>query len=567
MGKYVVTSALPYINGMKHLGNMIGSLLPADVFTRYLRMKGEDVIYICGTDDHGTPAELGAIEEKMPIRDYVKKYYQKQQEVYERFGIKFDYFGQTSSINNHRITQHLFLQLHKRGLIEERTTQQMFCVDDDRFLPDRFIRGTCPKCGYDKARGDQCENCSTLLNPEELVEPYSSISGSKQMEMRSSRHLYLRLTALEEQIGKWLSTKDNWPNTVLGIARKWLQEGLQERCITRDLKWGVKVPLEGWENKVFYVWFDAPIGYIGITMDWAESKGDPELWKTYWKDPSTKLVQFMGKDNVPFHAVTWPATLMGAEDGFILADFIKGFEWLQYEGGKFSTSERRGVFSDQALEVFPADYWRFYLIYNAPERSDSNFNWQEFGKLINSCLANSLGNFAQRCLTMVNKRMGGELPAEFTCGKDDQKIIDELHAVVDEFTKLMDGLKMAKAIRRLHSFWIACNQYIDTREPWREFKTDPAAAANTLALCMHLIRAAAILALPVIPAAAQEIFTQLGLEENVEEMNIKDALDVKIMLGRKINSDPHPIFARLDDDQIQACIDRFSGGESDTGSA
>ncbi|MHA2496195.1 MAG: methionine--tRNA ligase, partial [Candidatus Hodarchaeales archaeon] len=350
--KYIVTSALPYVNGVKHLGTLVGSLLPADIYARYLRMRGKDVIAICGTDDHGTPAELSALSENMDVAEYCDKYYKIQRKIYEDFGLSFDWFGRTNSPVHHEQTKAIFQNLKKGGYVLRKKQAQLYCKLDERFLPDRYVTGTCPKCGYEKARGDQCENCTTVHDATTLIEPRCAICNGTEIEVRESEHFFLKLDAIEEKLQQWLETKGHWSKTAITIAKQWIKDGLKDRCITRDLKWGIPLEEPGLEGKVFYVWFDAPIGYISITRDWAVLQGTPERWKDYWYDQDAKLIQFLGKDNVPFHAITWPATMMGQNEAapeseqFALAHTVKGFQWLNYEEGKFSTSENRGVFTD-----------------------------------------------------------------------------------------------------------------------------------------------------------------------------------------------------------------------------
>jgi len=553
--KYLITSALPYINGVKHLGNLIGSLLPADIYARFRRMQGHDVLCICGTDEHGTPAELSALGENLAIEDYAVKYYQIQKKIYEDFGLTFDYFGRTSSPENHAMTRHLFNRLWENGLISEITTEQFYSPEDERYLPDRFITGTCPHCGYDGARGDQCEQCTRLLDPADLLDPRSSISGSTRLEKRESQHLYLDLPKLAGRIGDWLEAKSHWPRTSLSIARKWLKEGLKERCITRDLKWGVQVPLEGYRDKVFYVWFDAPIGYIGISMQWAKEKGDPDLWQAYWKDPATKLVQFMAKDNVPFHTVTWPGVMIGADDGFILADMIKGFEWLNYESGKFSTSAQRGLFTDDALKIFPPDYWRYYLVRIAPEKGDTDFSWPGFLEAVNKDLADVLGNFVNRVLTLQLKYFDGvigEAPA-------DPAVSRAVNESMEGIAEYLSACRFQMALRRLRDYWQFCNRYVDEKAPYKVVKTSREEAGKILSDCVHLIRSSAIMSVPFIPHLAQAIYDNLGLKKEVSAERWEDASQWNVLKGHQIPKKPKILIRKIEDEKIEALQDRFSG--------
>ncbi len=560
--KFLVTSALPYVNGVKHLGNIIGSLLPADIYARWRRMQGHDVLAVCGTDEHGTPCELAAMAAGMPIADYAAKYYQVQKDIYERLGLAFDKFGRTSSPQNREMTQRLFLRLWENGYVTERTTRQLYCTTCARFLPDRYVIGTCPLCGFERARGDQCESCTKVLDPPDLVEPRCAVCGGSDLEERESRHLFLDLPKAQPLVEQWVATKTHWPRTTVSIARKWLTEGLRERCITRDLEWGFPVPLDGYRDKVFYVWFDAPIGYIGISMEWAAERGEPDAWQHYWKDPETRLVQFIGKDNVPFHTVTWPAVMMAADDGFVLADMIKAFEWLNYEGGKFSTSQGRGVFSDQAIELFPADYWRYYLCKVAPEKGDSDFTWGGFQAAVNSDLANTLGNFVHRSLTFLGKRWDGVVPAlEGGGGEAEAAIRATLRATVAEVDAAMEECSFQKAVRAQRAAWQAANVYFNARQPWAEVKTDKAAAAVTLSTCVHLARSFAILAAPFIPFTGRRLFANLALDGSPETAAWSSIEDWGCLAGRTIHPEPTPLFEKVEDTQIEALHQRFAGEE------
>jgi len=368
MSRYLITSALPYISDAKHLGNLVGSMLPADVYARFLRLRGRDVLYICATDEHGTPAELAALKAGLDVADYCRRQHQALAEQCERFALSFDHFGRSSSPQNHELTKHFAAELEAHGLLEERTTAQMFSVSENRFLPDRYVIGTCPNCGYEAARGDQCENCTTVLEPGELINPRSSVSGSTDLVMKDTKHLFFRQSRMSDRLRTWILSHEDWPVLVRSIALKWLDEGIKDRSITRDLKWGIPVDRPGFEGKVFYVWFDAPIEYIAATKEWADQSPASRDWRSWWYDPKdVSYVQFMAKDNIPFHTVTFPATIMGSQQPWKLVDYIKGFNWLNYYGGKFSTSANRGVFMADALELLPSDYWRYQLMANAPE--------------------------------------------------------------------------------------------------------------------------------------------------------------------------------------------------------
>lgn len=513
MSKILITSALPYVNGVPHLGHLVGCLLPSDVYARYMRMMGHEVLYVCGTDEHGTPSEVGAAKEGMDVADYCLKYHNRHKEAYDVFNLSFDYFGRTSSEQNREITYHIFEQLDKNGLIEEESIKQIFSIDDNRFLPDRYVTGTCPHCGYDKARGDQCENCTKVLDPTELINPRSTISGSTNLEVRETKHLFLNLPKLEKQLAEWVKSKEPfWPDVAYSIAQKWLKEGLRPRCITRDLKWGFPVPKKGFEDKVFYVWFDAPIGYLGITKQWADEKPGERNWKDWWLDAKdVYYVQFMGKDNVPFHSISFPATLLGTGENWTKVDYLKGMSYLTFEGGKFSKSEQRGVFAEDAVKEFPADYWRYWLISNAPEASDSSFTFDLFAGVVNKDLNGVLGNFVSRVMKMTASKIGAEVPAGGEMTEVEEKLIADLQEKADNYCKYMEGLEFKKAMNELRAIWVDGNNYISVTEPWTVIKTDPARAAAILRVCLNLIRIYALLSAPVMPETSAKILAKFGL--------------------------------------------------------
>jgi len=562
MTRYLITSALPYINGMKHLGNLVGSMLPADVYARFLRLEGEEVLYICATDEHGTPAEIAAMEEGLDVKTYCDIQYQRQKDVYMRFGLSFDYFGRTSSPQNHELTQHFYKMLNKNGFIEERGIQQIYSLDDQRFLPDRYVTGTCPKCGYERARGDQCENCASLLNPSDLIEPKSTISGSRNLELRESKHLFLKLDTLSPEIEAWVKTNTHWPNLTYSVAMKWLNEGLQPRCITRDLSWGVPVPREGYENKVFYVWFDAPIGYVGATKEWADQDPANRDWKAWWYDADdVYYAQFMAKDNLPFHTIVWPATILGTREPWTMANYIKGFNWLTYYGGKFSTSQGRGVFMDDALEILPPDYWRYFLMSIAPESDDSDFTWDLFATVVNKDLAGTLGNFVNRTLKLVSSRLGNTIPEGGEWGEHEDKLLAQCKESIQEYRTALRNFEFRKAALALKKLWTHGNVYIDARAPWNLLKENPEEGALVLRTCINLIRTYAIASSPFIPFTSETLFDALGMTEEERKAGLDDALNLRALEAGRAFKVPPILFRRLDQDEIETYRRRFAGVE------
>jgi methionyl-tRNA synthetase len=493
MSKILITSALPYINGVKHLGNLVGSLLPADVHARFRRQLGDEVLFICGTDEHGTPAELGAIEAGEDVRHYCDTQHAIQADVYRRFGLSFDHFGRSSCRQNHALTRHFYERLDAGGLIEERSVSQVWSSVDRRFLPDRYVLGTCPHCGFAAARGDQCDTCGTLLDPADLVRPRSALSGDAQVELRASRHRFLRQSLLVDRLNAWLDTRTGWPPFVAALAKSWLTSDLRDRCITRDLSWGVPVP--GFDNKVFYVWFDAPIGYIAATQEWAEKDPARHNWRDWWwQADDVRYIQFLGKDNVPFHAVSFPATLLGSGEPWKTVDVIKGFHWLNYDGGKFSTSRRRGIFTDAALEELPPDLWRWWLIANAPETSDTDFTVVRFAADVNKDLADVFGNLVNRLVRFAAQAFGGRVPGGGKPGAREHALAAEIDGRVAQLRTHHEALEFRHAAADTRAIWARANAYVQETAPWTAINSDPVRAAVSTRTALNLVRLSAVLA-------------------------------------------------------------------------
>ncbi len=557
MKKYLISSALPYINGVKHLGNLIGSLLPADVYARHLRQEGEEVLYICGTDEHGTPAEIAAQGAGESPQAYCDRLYEQQKAIYEGFELSFDYFGRSSAPENHHLTQEIFKALDAQGFIEERDIKQIYSAADQRFLPDRYVEGECPHCHYDKARGDQCESCGRLLETTDLLNPHSAISGSQDLELRSTRHLFLKLDQLAPEIRAWVDQHPEWSAVTRGIAYKWLDEGLHERCISRDLKWGVHIPKAGFEDKVFYVWFDAPIAYISMTQAWA--KGHEAAWKAWWQaGKEVVYTQFMAKDNVPFHAIFWPGMMLGTREPWKLPDEIKAFSWLTYEGGKFSTSQQRGVFMDVALELFPADYWRYYLLSITPEGADSDFSFEHFSAVINKDLADILGNFVNRVTALVKKYHENRIPAEEPNFEDSFDLQPKLEERVQALDESLRALKFRLAAQQLRALWALGNEYITEQQPWKLAKTDLKSALAVLRNCLHLIRLYAIVGSPFMPATSRRLWEILAEVGNPADLSFAEALNVKALPSGAPLQEQGNLFAKIEEEQLQVLQDRFA---------
>jgi methionyl-tRNA synthetase len=574
MARILITSALPYINGVKHLGNLAGSMLPADVYARYCRAAGHEVLFICATDEHGTPAELAAIEAGQSVADYCAEQHDIQKNVGAGFSLSFDWFGRSSNEPNRRLTQHFADVLEDNGLIDERTSKQVYSVDDKRFLPDRYVEGTCPNCGFEKARGDQCDNCGTLLDPIQLINPYSSVSGSRNVEIRDTRHLYLLQEKMQDEVRKFVDDRaKDWPNLTTSIAYKWLDEGLIARSITRDLSWGIPVtrngaPRPGFENKVFYVWFDAPIEYIGSTVEWAEATGGN--WERWWRTDKgaddVTYIEFMGKDNVAFHTVSFPVTILGSKEPWKLVDKLKAFNWLNWYGGKFSTSQKRGVFMDKALELLPGDYWRWYLTANAPESSDTAFTWEHFKTTVNSDLNDVLGNFVNRVTKYAAAKFDGKVPEGGEPGEHEAWMASELATRLPALVGYYEAMEFRKAAAETRAIWAAGNEYITKAAPWTAYKTSVDQAAVGIRTGLNLVALFGIIAQPIIPETARSILDALGVPEGNRSLDpsklgaggypaLLDALPRNMPI-----SVPPQLFTKIEDTHVADWTARFGGG-------
>jgi methionyl-tRNA synthetase len=478
MPRYLITSALPYINGVKHLGNLVGSLLPADIQARFRRQTGAEVLFLCATDEHGTPAELAARAAGLDVAGFCDREHARQAAIYRRFNLSFDHFGRTSSRFNRAPTQDLARRLDANGFIVEKLVRQAYSPSDGRFLPDRYVTGICPHCLSPAARGDQCESCTQLLDPADLIEPRSTLSGARDIELRPTRHLYLRQTLLADRLASWHAAHPEWPKLVRGIARAWLDQGLEDRCITRDLAWGVPVDRPGFEGKVFYVWFDAPIGYIGAAQEWASLDPAQRDWRSWWEGgEDVHYIQVLGKDNVPFHTVSFPATIIGSGLPLELADQIKGLSWLTFEGGKFSTSAGHGIFTDAALDLLPADYWRWWLAANAPEDTDSDFTLARFAADTSKDLADLFGNLVNRCLAFLHQVHDGIVPEGGSDGPLELALASDLELRLAALRQHHEALAIRKAVAEIRGIWARANAYLTEAAPWTVRAIDSARAA------------------------------------------------------------------------------------------
>jgi len=571
----LITSALPYVNNVPHLGNIIGCVLSADVYARFCRARGYNTVYVCGTDEYGTATQTKAMEEGLSCRQICDKYHAIHKDIYEWFGIEFDEFGRTSTPAQSDICQGIFRACERAGNTHEDTIQQLY-HESVGFLADRLVEGTCPKCKYEDARGDQCDNCGALLNPTELINPRCKANGQTP-EVRSTQHIFLDLPRVEDKLNAYVkdaSTRGNWSSNCVAVTNSWLKQGLKTRCITRDLRWGTPVPREGYEDKVFYVWFDAPIGYISITAAYTDE------WEKWWKNPAendVELVQFMGKDNVPFHTVIFPSTLLGSGEDWTMMRAISVCEYLNYEGGKFSKSRGVGVFGNDAKSTgIPAEVWRYYLLVNRPESADSMFVWDDLAMKNNSELLANLGNFVNRALSFMKARLGGVVPQVAADSADGVALGEKIAPLVAEYVENMekirikDGLKVAMLVSK------AGNAFLQETAPWVLFKTDKTRCEEVVAAAAGLVAVLCAMLTPFMPSFTRKVMGQLGFAEADSgevlaaggPLSLRDAdfaerctrPHLLLKAGHTLGS-PAPIFSQMTDEQVANFRAQFAGDQ------
>ncbi|WDE95637.1 methionine--tRNA ligase [Lentisphaera profundi] len=554
--KRLITSALPYVNNEPHLGNLIGCVLSADCFARFSRMRNYETLYICGTDEYGTATETKATQEGLSPREICDKYHEIHKNIYQHFNISFDAFGRTSTETHTKTVQEIFKQVAKNDRLKTVENEQFYSENMDKFLADRLINGTCPKCGYDDARGDQCDGCGALLTPTELIDPKCSVDKCTPV-LRKTKHLHLDLPSLSNDLEAWQNhsiESGHWPNNADTTTRSWMKRGLESRAITRDLKWGVPVPYEGFTNKVFYVWFDAPIGYVSITRE-----AFPETWQNWWHDPeNTELFQFMAKDNIPFHSVIFPATQIASGGKWTMCHHLASTEYLNYEDTKFSKSRHIGVFgSDVIASGIDVDLWRFYLLAIRPEKQDSAFTWQDFFDKVNNEFLDNIGNLVNRSLVYANKNFSG--PIKLSPYTDVQsEFIGKAQDLIKDITKAYEACSFREAIRLILSLGKLGNKFFQDEEPWvkmKDGKEDEVRAS--INILVHLICDISILLYPVIPETSKRIQSFI----NVEDQSWSSLGDFTRLVGKEVNK-PSILFPKLDTKRIEKLRSKFSG-ESD----
>ena len=549
MKKRLITSALPYVNNIPHLGNLT-QVLSADVFARFCRSKGYETLYICGTDEYGTASETRALQEGVTPRELCDRYHAIHRDIYKWFNISFDYFGRTSTPLQTEIVQHIFNEVDKNGYISEKESEQLYCPECKRFLADRYVTGTCPHCGDTGARGDQCDKCGTLLDPTELIDPKCSVCGHTP-ELKKTKHLYINLPKALPLLQKWMdkaSVEGFWAKNAIQITNSWIRDGLQERCITRDLKWGIPVPKEGFEDKVFYVWFDAPIGYISITANATEN------WEYWWRDPeNTELFQFIGKDNIPFHTVIFPSSLLATGEKWTMLHHMSSTEYLNYEGGKFSKSRGIGIFGNDVQETgIKADVWRFYMFYNRPEKQDFTFTWKDFQEKINKELIGNLSNLVNRTLTFVKRFYDGNLGE----GVLDQELKAQIIEKEKEITDSLERAEERDALRAIFALSDIGNKAFQASEPWKLRNEDSERAKAILRTLVYLIRDLGVMVTPYMPSTGEKILAFVSSPSSTWN-------DCGTFTGELKVGEISLLFEKLEDKRVEELRERYSGSQKE----
>jgi len=561
--RYTVTSALPYANGPVHIGHLAGVYVPADIYVRYLRAKEKDVVFIGGSDEHGVPITIKARKENVSPQDVVDKYHTMIKDSFEKFGISFDVYSRTSAEIHHKTASDFFRKLYDDGKLIEKESEQFFDEANNQFLADRYITGTCPHCSFEKAYGDQCENCGTSLNPTDLKNPSSVLSGNKPV-MKTTKHWYLPLQDYEPMLRKWIleGHKSDWKPNVYGQCKSWIDQGLQPRAVTRDLDWGVKVPVEGAQGKVLYVWFDAPIGYISATREWSETSG--KSWETYWKSDDSKLVHFIGKDNIVFHCIIFPSMLY-AEGSYILPENVPANEFLNLEGDKISTSRNWAVWLHEYLNEFPnqQDVLRYTLCAAAPEAKDNDFTWKDFQARNNNELLAIFGNFVNRTLVLTHKYFEGNVPAAADLTEYDRQTLDQMMQYPQIISQSLESYRFREGLSELMNLARLGNKYLTDNEPWKIFKTDPVRVGTILNISLQICAALANLCQPFLPFTSQKLLLMLSLDLQTWDRSAQQEL---LEPGHVINT-PELLFSKIEDEQIQFQVDKLNQTKKDNESA
>ena len=553
--RYTITAALPYTNGPIHIGHLAGVYVPADIYARYLRMRNKEVLFICGSDEHGVAISMKAKKEGITPKEVIDKYHNMIKNSFDAFGISFDYYGRTSSDVHRKTAQEFFKTMHDEGCFETQTTKQLYDAKEDQFLADRYVTGTCPKCGNPEAYGDQCESCGSSLNATDLIEPKSALSGESP-SLKTTTHWYLPLDRYEDFLRSWIleSHKSDWKTNVLGQVKSWIDDGLKPRAVTRDLSWGIPVPVEGGENKVLYVWFDAPIGYISATKEWALQTGKD--WKPYWQGKNTELVHFIGKDNIVFHCIIFPSVLK-AMGSYILPENVPANEFLNLEGQKLSTSKNWAVWLHEYLEDFPGkqDVLRYVLTANAPETKDNDFTWSDFKTRNNSELVAIFGNFINRVMVLMRKYYDGKVPVPNAYNEADESTRSELATAPHKIAALIEQYKFRSASQEMMQLARLGNKYLADEEPWKLIKTNPDRVATIMHTSLQVASGLAIVSEPFLPYTAQKLRNMLQIDSNLDWDSLNG---LSLIGGGHQLGEATLLFEKIEDDAITKQLERLT---------
>jgi methionyl-tRNA synthetase len=551
MGKWLITSAWPYINYMPHLGTMIGSVLSADVMARYLRLKGEEVVFVSGSDEHGTPIEVEAIRQGVHPKELTDENHKKISDLFHKWGISFDNYTRTESPVHKKFVQDFCLKIYKNNYVFKEKTSLPFCPTCKRFLPDRFIEGLCPYCRHEQARGDQCDSCGKLLEPTKLLDPYCTICHTSPI-IKETEHWYFDLPKFSDELKEYIKKNKQLPDNARKFTLNLIDEGLKPRSLTRDSEWGIPAPFPGAEHKTIYVWMEAVLGYISATIELFQRKGQPERWKDFWFDPSVKTTYFIGKDNIPFHTIILPALLMATKEGYNLPWNVSSTEFLMFEGQKFSKSRRIGVWIDEAIQLYPIDYWRYVLISMRPESKDASFTWEIFIDKVNSDLNDTLGNFIHRTLIFLDRYFESKVPEPGQFDEYDNQVLLAIVNCTDKTACDIEQFRLQAAISSVLELARVGNKYFNDKEPWKTIKADRKRAATTLYVVTQIVKSLAILIEPFMPFTAKEIWKLLNMSGNIHTQNWEEAKN-RIPPGHKI-SKPQALFKKIEPSELKRKI-------------
>ena len=553
----IVTSALPYANGPLHLGHLAGAYLTADFFVRYNRLKGEDVLFICGSDEHGVPITIAAEKEGVSPQDIVDRYHEWNKDTFQKMGISFDYYGRTSSAVHHETSQEIFIELYEKGFFKLKSEELFYDESTQMFLPDRYVKGECPNCGYGEAYGDQCEKCGNSLNPTELINPVSALSGETPVR-KETQHWYMPLGEMQDKLESWIKTREHWKPNVMGQIKSWLQEGLNDRAATRDLNWGVPVPLEGADGKVLYVWFEAPIGYISATKVWAQQSNNPEAWRKYWKNDEAKLYHFIGKDNIVFHCIMFPIVLM-EHGNFILPENVPANEFLNLEGKKLSTSRGWAVWLHDYLEHFEADYLRYALGVTLPESKDSDFSWKDFQNRVNNELVAVFGNFVNRASSFIEKYADSIVPPLVDPQPIDVEMLGAIDIQKQKIEFAYEHFRFREVVQEGMQLARLANKYFTDTEPWKTRKTNETACFNSLHVSIQVVAVLSVLMDPILPESMKKLRNQIGLSNSTKWSEISSSM---LTVGQSLQA-ATLLFQKIEDESIQLELDKLQNSLKD----